>query len=65
MPNSSAISRYVPSAAANLPEFIANRSIAAVGGSWVCKKDDIANHDWDKITALSAEAVKIIKETRV
>ena len=51
--------------AANLPEFVANRSIAAVGGSWVCKKDDIANHDWDKITALSAEAVKIIKETRV
>ena len=51
--------------AANLPEFVANKSIAAVGGSWVCKKDDIANHDWDKITALSAEAVKIIKETRV
>ena len=49
---------------ANLKDFISNRSVAAIGGSWVCKKDDIANHDWDKITALSAEAVKIIKETR-
>ena len=39
-------------------------TVAAIGGSWVCKKDDIANHDWDKITALSANAVKIIKETR-
>ena len=49
---------------ANLKDFISNRSVAAIGGSWVCKKDDIANHDWAKITALSAEAVKIIKETR-
>ena len=49
---------------ANLPEFISNKSVAAVGGSWVCKKDDIANHDWDKISELSANAVKIIEETR-
>ena len=41
-----------------------NKSVAAVGGSWVCKKDDIAAHDWDKITKLSADAVKIIKEIR-
>ena len=45
-------------------EFIENKSVAAVGGSWVCKKDDILNHDWDKITMLSENAVKIIKETR-
>ena len=49
---------------ANLPEFASNKSVIAVGGSWVCKKDDIINHDWDKITELSANAVKIIKETR-
>ena len=49
---------------ANLKEFIENKSVAAIGGSWVCKKDDIANHDWDKISALSANAVKIIEETR-
>ena len=48
----------------NLKDFISNKAVAAVGGSWVCKKDDIANHDWDKITALSAEAVQAIKEIR-
>lgn len=48
----------------NLKDFISNKAVAAVGGSWVCKKEDIANHDWDKITALSAEAVKTIKEMR-
>ena len=48
----------------NLKDFISNKAVAAVGGSWVCKKDDIANRDWDKITALSAEAVKTIKEMR-
>ena len=49
---------------ANLNEFAANKSVIAVGGSWVCKKDDIINHDWDKITILSENAVKIIKENR-
>lgn len=49
---------------ANLNEFAANKSVIAVGGSWVCKKDDIINHDWEKITMLSSNAVRIIKETR-
>ncbi len=49
---------------ANLADFIGNKSVCAVGGSWVCKKDDVLVHDWDKITALAANAVKIIKETR-
>jgi len=48
----------------NLKDFIENKSVAAVGGSWVCRKEDIINHDWDKITKLSENAVKIIKETR-
>ena len=49
---------------ANLADFIGNKSVCAVGGSWVCKKDDVLSHDWDKITALASNAVKIIKETR-
>ena len=49
---------------ANLYEFATNKSVIAVGGSWVCKKDDIINHDWDKITMLSENAVNIIKENR-
>ena len=49
---------------ANLSDFTGNRSVAAVGGSWVCKKDDVLEHNWEKITALSENAVRIIKETR-
>ena len=49
---------------ANLPEFASKKSVIAVGGSWVCKKDDIINHDWNKITELSGNAVRIIKENR-
>ena len=49
---------------ANLADFIGYKSICAVGGSWVCKKDDVLNHDWDKITVLASNSVKIIKETR-
>ncbi len=59
--------RFLPTGGvseANLKEFVENKSVAAVGGSWVCKKDDIAAHDWDKITMLSSNAVRIIKETR-
>ena len=59
--------RFLPTGGvseANLKDFITNSAVAAVGGSWACKKDDIMNHDWDKITELSANAVRIIKENR-
>ena len=59
--------RFLPTGGvslSNLKEFIEDKSVAAVGGSWVCKKDDILNQDWDKITELSAEAVRMIKEIR-
>lgn len=60
--------RFLPTGGvseSNLAEFAGNKSVVAVGGSWVCKKADIMNHEWDKITELSANAVKIIKETRL
>ena len=59
--------RFLPTGGvseSNLAEFIGNKSVCAVGGSWVCKKDDVLSHDWEKITALASNAVKIIKETR-
>ena len=59
--------RFLPTGGvseANLKEFVENGSVIAVGGSWVCKKDDILNHDWNKITELSSNAVRIIKESR-
>ncbi len=42
--------------AANLREYIDAPFIHAVGGSWVCPKADIAAGNFDKITALCAEA---------
>ena len=40
----------------NIAEFVANPAIFAVGGSWVCKKADIAAGNFDKITELCKEA---------
>ena len=40
----------------NMAEFFAAPFIHAVGGSWVCKKDDIANHKFDLITELCTAA---------
>ncbi len=42
----------------NIAEFVANKAIYAVGGSWVCKKDDISAGNFDKITGLCKEARK-------
>lgn len=41
---------------ANLGEYVAAPFVHAVGGSWLCQKADIAAHQFDRITALSAEA---------
>ena len=40
----------------NLGEFIAAPFVHAVGGSWVCTKKDIAEGNFDKITALCKQA---------
>ena len=42
--------------AANIKEYIDAPFIHAVGGSWVCPKDAIKAGQWEKITALCAEA---------
>ena len=47
--------------AANIKEYIDAPFIHAVGGSWVCPKADIAAGNFDKITALCAEARKNAK----
>ena len=44
--------------AANVKEYIEAPFIHAVGGSWVCPRADIAAGNFDKITALCAEARK-------
>lgn len=42
----------------NIAEFVANPAIFAVGGSWVCKKADISEGNFDKIAELCREARK-------
>ena len=42
--------------ASNIREYIDSPFIHAVGGSWVCPKADIAAGNFEKITALCAEA---------
>ena len=46
---------------ANIKEYIDAPFIHAVGGSWVCPKAEIAAGNWEKITALCAEARKAAK----
>ena len=50
--------------AGNLPEFASEKCIFAIGGSWVCAKKDIREHQFDRITELSREAVEIIRASR-
>jgi len=50
--------------AGNMAGYIADPNIAALGGSWLAPRDLIKAGDWKKITALSAEAVSIIKTVR-
>ena len=59
--------KFIPTGgvnAENLKEYAAAPYVYAVGGSWMCKKDDIASHNFEKITALCAEAKKIFEDNR-
>ena len=50
--------------AKNMASYLVDPAIAALGGSWLAPREIIKSGDWKKITALSAEAVEIIKSTR-
>lgn len=59
--------RFMPTggvSAANLPEFLSVPNVIACGGSWLTPKDAIAAGEFDKVTALAAEAVGIAKAAR-
>lgn len=59
--------RFVPTGginAANLGEYIRAPFVHAVGGSWMCSKNDINSGNFEKITQLSAEATAIIASAR-
>jgi 2-dehydro-3-deoxyphosphogluconate aldolase/(4S)-4-hydroxy-2-oxoglutarate aldolase len=55
--------KFVPTGgitAATLPNYLAVPQVAAIGGSWMAEKKLVAEKDWAKITALTAEAMKIV-----
>jgi 2-dehydro-3-deoxyphosphogluconate aldolase/(4S)-4-hydroxy-2-oxoglutarate aldolase len=48
---------------ANLAEYLKPPIVAAVGGSWLVERKLISERGWAKITALTAEAVRIASRT--
>ncbi|HEV2692349.1 MAG TPA: bifunctional 4-hydroxy-2-oxoglutarate aldolase/2-dehydro-3-deoxy-phosphogluconate aldolase [Verrucomicrobiae bacterium] len=55
--------KFIPTGgitAATLPNYVAIPQVAAVGGSWMAERKLVADKDWAKITALTAEAMKVI-----
>lgn len=57
--------RFVPTGgitATQLPDYLANPSVFAVGGSWMVAPKLIQARAWDEITRLTAEAVAMTKQ---
>jgi len=55
--------KFIPTGgitAATLPNYLAIPQVAAIGGSWMAERKLVAEKSWDKITALTAEAMKVI-----
>ena len=50
--------------ASNLAEYTAFDRIIAVGGSWMCRAEQIEKGDFTEIRRLSAEAVSIVRAVR-
>jgi 2-dehydro-3-deoxyphosphogluconate aldolase/(4S)-4-hydroxy-2-oxoglutarate aldolase len=55
--------KFIPTGgitAATLPNYLAVPQVAAIGGSWMAERKLVKEKAWDKITALTAEAMKVI-----
>jgi 2-dehydro-3-deoxyphosphogluconate aldolase/(4S)-4-hydroxy-2-oxoglutarate aldolase len=46
--------------AATLPNYLSLPQVAAVGGSWMAERKLVAERSWDKISTLTAEAMKVV-----
>jgi 2-dehydro-3-deoxyphosphogluconate aldolase / (4S)-4-hydroxy-2-oxoglutarate aldolase len=60
--------KFIPTSgitAATLPNYLALPQVAAIGGSWMAERKLVAEKAWDKITELTAEAMKIIATAQV
>lgn len=59
--------KFIPTGginAASLPNYLAIPQVAAIGGSWMAEKKLVAEKNWKQITSLTAEAMKIILQTK-
>jgi 2-dehydro-3-deoxyphosphogluconate aldolase/(4S)-4-hydroxy-2-oxoglutarate aldolase len=57
--------KFIPTGgitAKSLPDYLALPQVAAVGGSWMAERKLVIDKQWDKITALAAEAIKMAAE---
>ena len=55
--------KFLPTGSINattLANYLALPQVAAVGGSWMAEKKLVVEKAWDKITALTAEALKVV-----
>jgi 2-dehydro-3-deoxyphosphogluconate aldolase/(4S)-4-hydroxy-2-oxoglutarate aldolase len=60
--------KFIPTGgitAATLPNYLTIPQVAAVGDSWMAERKLVVEKEWSKITALTAEAMKIIAQTIV
>ena len=60
--------KFVPTGginAANLANYLAVPQVAAIGGSWMAERKLVKEKAWAKITALTAEAMKVIAAAQV
>jgi 2-dehydro-3-deoxyphosphogluconate aldolase/(4S)-4-hydroxy-2-oxoglutarate aldolase len=54
--------KFIPTGgitAATLPNYLAVPQVAAIGGSWMAERKLVTEKSWNKITALTAEAVRL------
>ncbi len=59
--------RFMPTggaSTANLADYIKSKTVAAVGGTWIAKPEDIAEGRWDEIARRCREALAIVAKTR-
>jgi 2-dehydro-3-deoxyphosphogluconate aldolase/(4S)-4-hydroxy-2-oxoglutarate aldolase len=59
--------KFVPTGgitATTLPNYLAIPQVAVIGGSWMAERKLVAEKSWGQITALTAEAMKVIAEAK-
>ncbi len=60
--------RFIPTGGvspANLESYLKVPTVAAVGGTWIAKSDDLAAGRWSEIQSRCARAVEVVSRTRL